>query len=118
MSSVPTITFVRPPRAVNGGRVTIHGTGFVVDDLLTIPIGNVEERVAFASPSRVVVSISAECDAGRVPIAIPGVRGLWLLPLKRPLTEQGLHKRPHIATDRRPQRFVIGFKDHPLCASL
>ena len=74
MSTVSSITFVRPSRAVSGGRVTIHGTGFVVDDLSTIPVGNGEARVAFASPCRVVVSISAECEAGRVPIAIPGVQ--------------------------------------------
>jgi hypothetical protein len=73
MSLVSSITSVRPPRAVSGGRVTIHGTGFVVDDLLTISVGNGDERVAFVSPCRVVVSISAECEAGRVPIAIPGV---------------------------------------------
>ena len=73
MSPVPNITSVRPSRAVSGGRVAVHGTGFVVDDLLTIPVGNVEERVAFASPDRVVVSISAECEGGCVPIAIPGV---------------------------------------------
>ena len=73
MSPVASITSVHPLRAVNGGRVTIHGTGFVVDDLLTIPVGTVEEREAFASSRRVVVCISAECEAGQAPIAIPGV---------------------------------------------
>lgn len=73
MPSVPSISSVRPLRVVNGGRVTIDGTGFPVDELLTVPVGNVDERVAFASPSRVVVSISAECEPGPTPIAIPGV---------------------------------------------
>jgi sugar lactone lactonase YvrE len=75
MSAVPSITSVHPSRAVSGGRVTIDGTGFVVDGLLTLPVGNVDERVSFASSRRVVVSISAECEAGQAPIAIPGVMG-------------------------------------------
>ncbi|MDA1185892.1 MAG: hypothetical protein O2930_14765 [Acidobacteria bacterium] len=75
MSSVPSIASVRPLRAVSGGRVTIDGTGFPVDDLLTVPVGNVDERVVFASPSRVVLSISAECEPVTAPIVLPGVPG-------------------------------------------
>jgi hypothetical protein len=75
MAAVPSITSVHPSRAVCGGRVTIDGSGFVVEDLLTIPVGNVDERIAFASSRRVVVSISAECEAGQAPITIPGVKG-------------------------------------------
>ena len=75
MPLVPSISSVHPVRAVHGGRVTIDGTGFPVDDLLTVPVGSVDERVAFASSTRVVLSISAECEPGTASIAIPGVPG-------------------------------------------
>jgi hypothetical protein len=75
MSATPTITSVRPPRAVEGGRVTIHGSGFAVDNLLTIPVGDAEARVAFASSHRVVIAVSSEFEAGQAPIRIPGASG-------------------------------------------
>jgi hypothetical protein len=75
MPSAPAITSVQPLRAVEGGRVTIHGSGFAVDNLLTVPVGDAAARVAFASSSRVVIAISGELDAGQAPIRIPGVPG-------------------------------------------
>ncbi len=75
MPPVPTITSVRPLRAVEGGRVTIYGSGFAIDDLLTIPVGDAEARVEFASSRRLVLAISSELEAGRVPIRVPGALG-------------------------------------------
>ena len=75
MSPAPTITSVQPFRAVEGGRVTIHGSGFAVDNLLTIPVGNALARVAFASSRRLVIAISRDLEAGRAPIRIPGAPG-------------------------------------------
>ncbi|MBF8299821.1 MAG: hypothetical protein HW394_191 [Acidobacteria bacterium] len=75
MSPVASITSVQPLRAVEGGRVTIHGTGFAVDNLLTIPVGDGSARVAFASSSRVVIAIPGELEGGRVPVKIPGATG-------------------------------------------
>ena len=70
-----TITSVQPLRAVEGGRVTIHGTAFPVDGLLTITVGEVAVRVMFASSSRLVVAIPEELDGGRTSIKIPGAPG-------------------------------------------
>ena len=75
MLPVPTITSVQPLRAVDGGRVTIHGSGFAIDDLLTIPVGDAQALVVFASSRRVVIAISGELEAGQAPIRIPGVSG-------------------------------------------
>ena len=75
MPPVPTITSVQPLRAVNGGRVTIHGSGFAIDNLLTIPVGDAQALVAFASSRRVVIAISGDLEAGQTPIRIPGVSG-------------------------------------------
>jgi sugar lactone lactonase YvrE len=70
-----TVTAVTPVRAVEGGRVTIHGSGFPVDNPSAITIGDVPAHVTFASPRRVVITIPGDMDAGRVPIRIPGLAG-------------------------------------------
>jgi sugar lactone lactonase YvrE len=72
MLSVSTITSVQPLRAVEGGRVTIHGAAFPIDNLLTITVGETAARVVFASSSRVVVAIPEELEGGRTSIKIPG----------------------------------------------
>jgi len=106
MLSLPSITSVRPPRALNGGRVTIDGSGFAVDELLTISVGNVEERVTFASSRRVVISISAECETGRVPVVIPGApSGTSELLIGAPWAT-GLHQVDSPAFDAEGNLFV------------
>ena len=69
---MPTITSVHPLRAVEGGRISVLGSDFPVDDLSTILIGETEARIAFASPNRLVVMVPAELDGGRAPMKIPG----------------------------------------------
>jgi sugar lactone lactonase YvrE len=71
---VPTITSVHPLRAVEGGRVTIHGSGFPIDDLTTILIGDVAARVAFASSGRLVVTIPPDVEGAQLPMKIPRAR--------------------------------------------
>ena len=69
---MPTVTSVHPPRAVEGGRVTIQGSGFALDDLSTIPIGGTAARVSFASSTRIVVVIPEGLEGGRTPLTVPG----------------------------------------------
>jgi sugar lactone lactonase YvrE len=59
---------------VEGGRVTIRGTGFPAD-LLTVPVGDAEARVSFASASRLVLTIPSDVEGGHTPIRIPGALG-------------------------------------------
>lgn len=66
------ITSVHPLRAVEGGRITIRGSDFPVDTLSTITLGDVPARLAFASSSRLVVTVPAELEGGRIPMKIPG----------------------------------------------
>ena len=47
--SRPTISSVAPLRAVEGGRVTLRGHGFPVDQLPDISVGDQPARVLFAS---------------------------------------------------------------------
>jgi sugar lactone lactonase YvrE len=69
---VPTIASVHPLRAVEGGRITILGSDFPVDELSTVLIGDVEARIAFASSNRLVVTIPGELEGGRLPMKIRG----------------------------------------------
>lgn len=70
---MPTTTSVHPLRVVEGGRITILGSEFPLDNLSTVLIDGVQARVAFASSSRLVVTIPGDLEGGRVPVKIPGV---------------------------------------------
>jgi sugar lactone lactonase YvrE len=69
------ISSVRPLRAVEGGRVTIHGSGLPAATLQTVAIGEAEARVAFASSTRLVVTIPDGLEGGAAPVRIPGAHG-------------------------------------------
>ena len=69
---MPTIASVHPLRAVEGGRITILGSDFPVDELSTVLIGDAEARIAFASSNRLVVTIPGELEGGRLPMKIRG----------------------------------------------
>lgn len=59
---------------MEGGRVAIDGS-FALDNRLSITVGDVPARVAFASSRRLVVVIPGEVEGGRTPIRIAGVPG-------------------------------------------
>jgi len=67
------MTSVRPLRAVEGGRITIHGSDFPVDTLSTVSLGETPARVSFASSSRLVVTVPGEVEGGRTDVKVPGV---------------------------------------------
>jgi sugar lactone lactonase YvrE len=75
LMSRSTITSVHPLRAVEGGRVTIHGSGFPADDLSSVTVGDQPARIAFASSRRLIVIIPSGLDGGRVPIKVSGIAG-------------------------------------------
>jgi sugar lactone lactonase YvrE len=64
----PSITAVTPPRAVEGGRITIHGSGFPVDNFSTITLGGDPARVVFASSTRLVLLVPGDLEGGPTPI--------------------------------------------------
>jgi sugar lactone lactonase YvrE len=75
MAAGPTISSVRPLRAVEGGRITIHGSAFPSDRLQTIPLGETQARVAFASSRRLVLTVPDDIEGGPTPVKIPGAPG-------------------------------------------
>jgi sugar lactone lactonase YvrE len=75
MGAGPTISSVRPLRVVAGGRVTIRGSAFPTDRLQTIPLGDSPARVAFASSTRLVLTVPEDIEGGATPVRIPGAPG-------------------------------------------
>jgi sugar lactone lactonase YvrE len=78
MSNRPGITAIRPPSAIEGGRITIEGSGFPVDDgpqLPTVTVGGERARVVYASPTAIGVVVPTVADGGRATVRIDGVPG-------------------------------------------
>src|SRR5688572_2173958 len=76
MLSASRVTTVQPPRALEGGRITIHGSGFEVDQphLPEVRIGHLPARVVYASPTRLAVIVPAGiAESGRAPVRVGGV---------------------------------------------
>jgi hypothetical protein len=76
MLTASRVTTVQPSRAIEGGRITIHGSGFEVDGphLPDVRIGNLPARVVYASPTRLAALVPAGIAAsGRVSVRIAGV---------------------------------------------
>jgi hypothetical protein len=69
------ITSVEPARVVEGGRVTLHGSGFPVDTLPDVTIGGIDARVAFASPRRLILTVPTGLEGGSTPIHVGGLPG-------------------------------------------
>jgi len=71
------VTAVRPAWAIEGGRITIEGTGFPLDrpHIPAVQIGGLPARVVQASPSRLGVIVPSGLDGGAAPIKIDGLSG-------------------------------------------
>jgi len=71
------VTAVRPPRAIEGGRLTIEGSGFSTDGprLPEVHIGGASARVVYASPTTLAIVVPAGLDGGRTEIRVEGAAG-------------------------------------------
>jgi sugar lactone lactonase YvrE len=71
------VTAVRPAWAIEGGRITIEGTGFPLDrpHIPAVQIGGLPARFVEASPSRLGVIVPSGLDGGPAPIKIDGLSG-------------------------------------------
>ncbi len=68
------VTAVRPAWAIEGGRITIQGTGYPVDrpQLPVVRIGGVRARVVYASSSELGVIVPSGLEGGRSTVTIDG----------------------------------------------
>ena len=71
----PRIRTVIPSKAIEGGRVTIDGSGFTVDatTLPEIYVGDVRARIVFASSSRLDVIVPTGLESGSAAIRVGDV---------------------------------------------
>lgn len=75
MASDPRIDAVRPEAAIEGGRITIEGSGFDVDApaLPEVRIGGERARVVFASPTALTAIVPPIQDGGPAAVQVQGV---------------------------------------------
>ncbi len=103
----PLIASVLPLRAIEGGRVTIFGSGFVVNgsELPDVRFGSERARVVFASSSRLIALVPPGIgDGGRVPIHVAGSNGASVEVATRFAT--GLHQVDNPVFDRAGNLYV------------
>jgi sugar lactone lactonase YvrE len=105
---VSRVASIHPPQAIEGGRITIEGTGFVVDGpaLPEIQIGDARARLVFASPRRLTAIVPSGLDAGRAPVRISGVPGeTAFIDVAAPVAT-GLHQVDNPVFDRDGNLYV------------
>jgi len=102
----PTISSVIPPRAVEGGRVALHGRDFPVDPLPEIVVGDQPARVLFASSTRIIIAIPSDLEGGPQPVRIAGESDGDVSVLVGAAWATGLHQVDNPVFDREGNLFV------------
>jgi sugar lactone lactonase YvrE len=108
VSSQAHITSVRPRAAIEGGRITIEGTGFVVDGptLPQVWIGEERARVVFASSTAIGVIVPVLQEGGRAAVRVEGVsRDTGDVDIAAPFAT-GLHQVDNPAFDAEGNLYV------------
>ncbi len=102
------VTAVRPLRAIEGGRITIEGSGFPTDQprLPEVHIGGAHARVVYASPTVISVIIPSGLDGGPTDIRIEGVMGETLFVDVAGTFATGLHQVDNPAFDSHGNLYV------------
>jgi sugar lactone lactonase YvrE len=106
MPGRPTISSVVPLRAVDGGRIAVHGSGFPVEEIPVLTIGGQPSRALFASSTKIVAGIPAELEGGRTAVRIDEMRGETLYVSIGSVWATGLHQVDNPVFDRNGNLFV------------
>jgi sugar lactone lactonase YvrE len=101
------VTAVRPAWAIEGGRITIQGTGFPVDrpQLPGVRIGGARARVVYASPSELGVVVPPGLEGGRSTVTIDGFDQAGWVGVAAPIAT-GLHQVDNPVFDHDGNLFV------------
>jgi sugar lactone lactonase YvrE len=72
--SAPRVSAIHPRSAIEGGRISIDGSGFPVDDsrLPDVHIGDAPARVSYASSTRLTVIVPPGLEGGDHPVRVAG----------------------------------------------
>src|SRR5437762_3983148 len=102
------VTAIHPLCAIEGGRLTIEGSEFPVDDpfLPEVRIGDARARVVFASPTRLIVIVPAGLEGGRATVRVGEGSGVTaFVDLASPFAA-GLHQVDNPVFDREGNLYV------------
>ncbi len=102
------LTAIQPHWAVEGGRITIQGSGFPIDhpQLPEVRIGDTPARAVYASSSTISVLVPAGLDGGRTPVRVEGVPGETGLVEVGTILAAGLHQVDNPVFDRHGNLYV------------
>ena len=105
-SGRPGIAAVHPLWAVEGGVVTIAGSGFPVDPLPDVRIGGTSARLIRASSHGLAAMVPSGLDGGRTPVRVDGATGeTAFIEVGAPLAT-GLHQVDNPAFDAEGNLYV------------
>ena len=102
------VTAIHPLCAIEGGRLTIEGADFPVDDPIVpdVRIGDMRARVVFASRTRLIAVIPAGLEGGRATVRVGEGSGVTaFVDLGAPLAT-GLHQVDNPVFDREGNLYV------------
>jgi sugar lactone lactonase YvrE len=102
------LTSIQPVWAVEGGRVTVHGSGFPIDQpqLPEIKIGDIPARAVYASASTISVLVPHGLDGGRTTVRVAGVPGETAFLEVGVALATGLHQVDNPVFDREGNLYV------------
>jgi sugar lactone lactonase YvrE len=100
------LTSISPSRAVEGGRLTLHGSGLRLDGLPAVRIGDQVVRASFASQSRLVLVVPPNLDPGPTPIRIENRPGETVFVTIGGVWATGLHQVDNPVFDREGNLYV------------
>jgi sugar lactone lactonase YvrE len=102
------LTAIQPHWAVEGGRITIQGSGFPIDhpQLPEVRIGDTLARAVYASSSTISVLVPVGLDGGRTPVRVEGVPGETGLVEVGSILAAGLHQVDNPVFDRQGNLYV------------
>ena len=104
----PRVIAIHPLRAIEGGRITIEGAGFAVDDPYPpeVRIGDARARLVYASPTRLAVIVPGGLEGGRATVRVAAVPGeTAFIEIAAPFAT-GLHQVDNPVFDRDGNLYV------------
>ena len=105
----PRVAAIHPLCAIEGGRITIEGTGFPVDGpaLPEVRVGDQPARLVYASSTQLAAIVPPGLDGGRTPVRVAGASDeTWLSVDIAGALATGLHQVDNPIFDRDNNLYV------------
>ncbi len=104
----PRVAAIHPLRAIEGGRITIEGAAFPVDEPQRpeVRIGEASARLVYLSPTRLVAIVPSGLEGGRTTVRVAGAPGdTAFIDIAAPFAT-GLHQVDNPVFDRDGNLYV------------